>query len=136
MGDWNPGPVRMAPGELEPDVGEGKPYRRQVQWGSIRVGVVCVQRQQLVSLRTEDPNAPLHGFIVACARSPGAGIVQYQIVAGVGGLTWTWPNLAAGTYILYAQSLDVFGQMANPTPNDALQAWAGRTEAAPTLVLP
>jgi hypothetical protein len=141
MSDWNPGAVRLAPGELEPDAAGHDEHRkpRQVQWGraaQMLQGGIAPQR--LVSLRFDDENEPIRGFIVTCSINRiggGIPVPVYRIVAGVGAITQEWPLLAPGTYILYAQSVDVYvaGSLLGAIQ---CQAWAGYTQAAPTLVLP
>jgi len=134
--------VRLAPGEVEPGTDGTEPPRghRQIQWGRREaVPAGDLAPRQMISLMTNDPEAPIQGYIVSCSRNiiNPAGLIQpaYRIIAGVGSLVWEWPNLAPGTYVLYAQSLYVRmnGQAGGAV--DA-QAWAGRTEATPTLVLP
>ena len=141
MGDWDPGAVRVAPGELEPDVSERRERRkpRQVQWGRpVTMAQGGIAPERLVSLRFDDENEPIRGFIVTCSINRiggGVPVPVYRIVAGVGAITQEWPLLAPGTYILYAQSVDVY---VVPGLGGAIQcqAWAGYTQAAPTLVLP
>jgi len=130
MGDWNPG---------EEDR-ERRKHRRQVQWGTqVLLNQGDFAPRRLVSLETEDPNAPLQGWQITCSRNilNPLGLAQpvYHIQAGVGGLIWDWRLLAPGTYILYAQSVKVY-VIGDPGGAVSAQAWAGRTEAAPTLVLP
>ena len=119
--------------------GEGHPAPRQVQWGRAAAMVQGgIAPERLVSLHFDDENEPIRGFIVTCSVNRVAGGVPvpvYRIVAGVGAITQEWPLLAPGTYILYAQSIDVY---VVPSLLGAIlcQAWAGYTQAAPTLVLP
>lgn len=134
-------PVRMAPFPDEAEIGDdGYREKRQVQWGTMQVILQGdLNPRRFVSVTEDDPNAPIRGFIVTCSRNLdnvlGPNQPVYRIVAGVGGLAFDWLALAPGTYIVYAQSLSVY-VAGNLLLAMRVQAWAGLTQAAPTLVLP
>lgn len=114
---------------------------RQTQWGSrqdIPQGSTAPVRLVSVHIDDDDESAPIRGYVVTCSRNMFAGptIPVYRIVQGTGATTFEWTALAPGTYIVYSHSIDVYvdGQVGGGAMR--VQAWAGHTSAAPTLVLP